>query len=267
MIFLDINIAFQGGGIKGLAYVGVLRFLDERGYKVFKASGSSVGAIFAALAVAKYKAYEIEEIIETLDINNLICSNSFINGIQTKGINNICNLESKIEEILAKKNIKTFQDLKYGDDYLLKIIVTDNKKKIPVILPNDLKKYGINCDSFKVAKAVAMSCSIPIIFSEYKIGNYCFVDGGATYRFPLEVIVDRIHPVLGVKLMRKNVRVFDFFQNRIYKTKENQLTNNNIVIIEIDTLDLKATQFLKGLSKRKELYNLGYTCIKRKLTK
>lgn len=257
---MDINIAFESGGIKGLAYVGVMQYLEERGYKVFKASGTSVGAIFAALIISGYKSNEVSKIINQIEINEILKINSFKEGIKGKGINNISNLEHKLEEILAKKHVKTFQDLKYADDYRLKIIVTDNKKRETVVLPNDLVKYNINPDTFKIAKAIAMSCSIPFVYSEYKLGENCFVDGGATYRFPLEVVVDGIRPVLGVRLVRSNNRLIDFFQKRIYKVKNNKLENSNIVILEIDVNNLKSTQFSKGLANRENLYKLGYKC-------
>lgn len=262
---MDINIAFESGGIKGLAYVGVLRYLEERGYRIFKASGCSVGAIFASLAISGFKSKEIEMLIEQLKITEILNVNSFKEGLRGKGINNIDRLEKKMSEILAKKNVNTFQDLKYGDDYLLKIIVTDNKKKETVILPNDLIKYNINPDTFKVSKAIAMSCSIPVVYSQYRLGDHIFVDGGATYRFPLEIVCDGKRPVLGVKLFRKRKKLFDFVQNRIYKMKKNQLEGNNIVVLEIEVPDLKAIQFSKGLLRRNDLYILGYNCIKEKL--
>ena len=56
-----VNVAFEGGGIKGLAYVGAIRYLEKRGYRIFRASGTSVGSIFASLAVAGYNSFEIEK--------------------------------------------------------------------------------------------------------------------------------------------------------------------------------------------------------------
>ncbi|HEY8395261.1 MAG TPA: patatin-like phospholipase family protein, partial [Bacilli bacterium] len=60
---MKINAVFEGGGIKGLAYVGVMRFLEKRGFQFNKVGGTSVGAVFAALIAAGYNSYEIEELI------------------------------------------------------------------------------------------------------------------------------------------------------------------------------------------------------------
>ena len=41
----EINLILQGGGVKGLAYIGALRCLEEHGFKVKYVSVSSIGAI------------------------------------------------------------------------------------------------------------------------------------------------------------------------------------------------------------------------------
>ena len=67
-----VNVAFEGGGIKGLAYIGAIKCLEDYGIKIFKASGTSVGSIFASLVVAGYKSFELEEIIEQIDVNKIL---------------------------------------------------------------------------------------------------------------------------------------------------------------------------------------------------
>ena len=46
-----------GGAIRGLAYVGTIRALEELGIEYDIVGGSSVGAIFAALVASGYKSY------------------------------------------------------------------------------------------------------------------------------------------------------------------------------------------------------------------
>ena len=45
----EIGIALSGGGSKGIAHAGVLQFLDELEIKPTVLSGSSAGAIIAAM--------------------------------------------------------------------------------------------------------------------------------------------------------------------------------------------------------------------------
>ena len=45
---------FQGGGMKGIAYIGALIALEENGFICKKAAGTSVGEIISGLVAAGY---------------------------------------------------------------------------------------------------------------------------------------------------------------------------------------------------------------------
>ena len=66
-----MNIALSGGGVKGFAYVGVLKFLEEHGIKEKRISGTSVGALFGLLITLGYSSKELEHIVMNLDLNFL----------------------------------------------------------------------------------------------------------------------------------------------------------------------------------------------------
>ena len=50
------NLVFEGGGVKGIAYVGALRELKKRGIlpMIQRAGGTSAGAINAVLLALRY---------------------------------------------------------------------------------------------------------------------------------------------------------------------------------------------------------------------
>src|SRR5690625_7782822 len=47
-----MDLVMEGGGVKGIALAGALEVLEERGYRVDRAAGSSAGPIAAALGTA-----------------------------------------------------------------------------------------------------------------------------------------------------------------------------------------------------------------------
>ena len=59
---LKYTCLFGGGAIRGLAYVGTLRALEELGVEFDIIGGSSVGSIFATLVACGYKSYELENL-------------------------------------------------------------------------------------------------------------------------------------------------------------------------------------------------------------
>ena len=58
-----VGIALGGGGARGLAHVEMLAVLDELGIKLHRISGTSMGAVIAALYAEGHSAAEIKSII------------------------------------------------------------------------------------------------------------------------------------------------------------------------------------------------------------
>ena len=46
---MKIGLALSGGGIKGVAHIGTLKAITEQGIKIDHITGTSAGAIVAAL--------------------------------------------------------------------------------------------------------------------------------------------------------------------------------------------------------------------------
>jgi NTE family protein len=75
------NLVFQGGGPKGIAYVGALRACQE--YKCFNMSevkrvaGTSAGAITATLVALGFSPDELEKILSVTDLLSFVDGNEF----------------------------------------------------------------------------------------------------------------------------------------------------------------------------------------------
>jgi NTE family protein len=68
------NLVFEGGGVKGIAYVGALQVLDEKGIlaQTRRVGGTSAGAINAALLGLGYSVSEVREILSKLDFRSFL---------------------------------------------------------------------------------------------------------------------------------------------------------------------------------------------------
>ena len=62
-----VDLVLEGGGVKGIALVGALSVLEERGFQTQNVAGASAGAIVAVLHAAGYTSTELQEIIGGLD--------------------------------------------------------------------------------------------------------------------------------------------------------------------------------------------------------
>ena len=57
------DLVLAGGGVKGIAHVGVLSVLHERGYRFERAAGTSAGAVVAALVAAGMPPPRMQELL------------------------------------------------------------------------------------------------------------------------------------------------------------------------------------------------------------
>jgi len=68
----SLGIALSGGGIRGIAHLGVLKAFDEYGISPKKVSGTSAGAIVGALYCQGYSPEEIMKIIHETNYFRLL---------------------------------------------------------------------------------------------------------------------------------------------------------------------------------------------------
>lgn len=68
------NLVFEGGGVKGIAYIGAIDELRNRGIldDIQRVAGTSAGAINAILVGLNYSKEDIEHILMTLDFTDFM---------------------------------------------------------------------------------------------------------------------------------------------------------------------------------------------------
>lgn len=68
---MDIALALGGGGAKGNAHIGVLRLLEQEGFRVRAIAGTSFGGLVACFYAAGFPAAEIESLFAAVDQSRL----------------------------------------------------------------------------------------------------------------------------------------------------------------------------------------------------
>src|SRR5207245_3294084 len=96
--------------------------------------------------------------------------------------------------LLAKKGIHTFRDLilpEFADDdryrFKLRVVASDISRRRMLVLPQDVRDYGMAPEDLEVALAVRMSMSIPFFFVPVKLKDSDIVDGSLLSNFPVEL--------------------------------------------------------------------------------
>ncbi|WP_099469362.1 patatin-like phospholipase family protein [Konateibacter massiliensis] len=200
-----VNGVFEGGGVRGIGHVGAACVFEQKGYEFINVAGSSAGAIVAALLAAGYKCEEIRKEMQTVNylkfkqtsfVDRLGTPGKVISILRYYGIYSADYFEEWLTGLLKKKGKVTFGDIKTDyhpcgeTPYRLQITASDLTDKRLLILPNDLKDFCIEPDSFPIAKAVRMSMSIPIFYEPYRLTGcdgrvHYIVDGGLLSNYPI----------------------------------------------------------------------------------
>ena len=70
-----IGLVLSGGGAKGAAHIGVLKYIEEAGIPIDYIAGTSMGSIVGGMYALGYSSSEILDIINSVDWNRLISNN------------------------------------------------------------------------------------------------------------------------------------------------------------------------------------------------
>ncbi|MFO7810202.1 MAG: patatin-like phospholipase family protein, partial [Candidatus Delongbacteria bacterium] len=195
-----IGLALSGGGIRGIAHIGVLRRLEEEGVKINTIAGSSMGALIGSLYALGYDTYELENIIKEADANEIFrnkpernITENYLkktadrtvveleftdNGIELpNALNNGHRVLKKLREIMLSSE-------HYSDDfdkmkYTLRVVCSDIQNGKKVVFSNgDLPTIILGSISFP-------GLFKPVVYKDMKL-----LDGGLTDNLPTEVIKD-----------------------------------------------------------------------------
>lgn len=247
------NLVFEGAGIRGIAYCGAIRELENKGTLagIDKVGGTSAGAVTALCISLGYTSGEITELLYSTNFKKFNDGKFFFPG----GINRMNKylgwyrgekLTKWLEKIIQKKagdDNLTFEELYnkgFKDLYVTATIL--NQQKLIV-----LSRYTY--PRMRVKDAVRISMSIPFYFEAPfidtggklirrpidKEGLNIMIDGGLTGNFPIHifdsvVINDHKHSFIA------NENTLGF---RIDNDKQIESDRKNKELIEMPVTNLK----------------------------
>jgi NTE family protein len=190
-----VNLVLQGGGVKGIAYVGALQAFESsprvRHIQIQAVGGSSAGAIVAALYAAGYSADELRAELFKSPLKSLVKRSwrpSAWELVRSKGIYSTRPIYDWLYALLKRKGVETSQQLRIP----CRILAAD-------VTHRRYCTFRENQD-YPVAKAVLRSLSIPIFFQPYVDGRDLYVDGGMLSNFPLWMFEESDSPTVGLRL-------------------------------------------------------------------
>lgn len=164
----NVALVLGSGGARGLAHIGAIEALEERGYTITSIAGCSMGSIIAGM----YAAGQLKEakewflrvdkqlILRMLDIN-LLSSNSLVKGKR---------IIKELEKVVPDRPMEEL-------DIPCAIVASDMSHTEEVVF-----RTG------SLFQAVRASISIPLFFEPVKMGDKLLIDGGILNPLPLHIV-------------------------------------------------------------------------------
>ncbi len=160
---MDISLALGGGGSKGNAHIGILRRLEQHGFRVRAIAGTSFGGLVATFYALGYSPDEIEDLFAGFD-------QAKVYGHTPEDEPSFMGIAGGAKWLEEQIGEKTFHDV-----------------KIPLVLTAvDLKSAReILLTEGRLLDSLLATAALPGIFPARRIGEWELVDGGTLDPVPV----------------------------------------------------------------------------------
>jgi NTE family protein len=186
------NLVFEGGGVKGIAYVGAMQVLEEEGIlqDIKRVGGTSAGAINATLFALGFTNIQVRNILKKLDFNNFMDDSWGAVRDTNRLVNRFGWYKGDFFHEWISGHIKkklggpyaTFEDLKEDGKPDLYVYGTNLSTRFGEVFSHE------HTPKMRIADAVRISMSIPLFFSAVRNArDDVYVDGGVLNNYPVKL--------------------------------------------------------------------------------
>ena len=275
------NIALDGGGVKGIAYIGALKQFNNFGItKNFKnVVGTSVGSIFALFIACKCTNTDID-LYSKQFLNNIINPRE---GIVKESIN----LATKIgihDNIVMYNSVNTLLKERYKiKNMTFKQLYSKTQINLTLVgtclSTREIKYFNYLTEpDMEIARAIQISTSIPVFYCVTEWKNMKWADGGICKNFAIDYFDSKngsfntntlgllfdgednstnVHNIDNIIDLLKGIEVTEL-NNNVAQSIGNYEGRN---IIKIYTGNIKATDFKITEEQKQFLINNGIKAV------
>ncbi|AFH50554.1 Putative esterase [Ignavibacterium album JCM 16511] len=251
------GLALGGGGARGLAHIGVIKVLEQKGIEVHSITGCSMGAIIGGLYAYFGSIKQVEDFI--LDIIN---HPKFLElGIDKLSENHKPDknyfeqlfdyVGSRVQALRALNRLSYFDEKLSEEMYTVipDVAVEKFKIKFSAIATDLLSGEEINFTEGSLRKIIKASSAIPGIFPPVKYNNFFLIDGSASESVPAgkvrELGADRVLAVdvtRELKIIEEPKNVFEI----LYRAED--ISSYHLSMIRLREADIVISPDVKNLS-------------------
>lgn len=203
-----VGLVLSGGGAKGAAHIGVIKYIEEMGIPIDYVAGTSMGSIVGGLYALGYSSDEMLEIISNVDWGRLISNKvdrakisfteKYNSSRQIIKIPFSADSKSDEEKLQAASFRNSLPEGIVSGDNLLNLFnsltlgyadsLSYDNLPVPFlcIATNMINGHADVLDRGEITKSLRASMAIPILFDPVKINGVLYADGGLVCNFPAD---------------------------------------------------------------------------------
>ncbi|HPC01725.1 MAG TPA: patatin-like phospholipase family protein [Syntrophales bacterium] len=193
-----IGLVLSGGGARGIAHIGVLRFLEERGIVVDCIAGTSMGAIVGALYAAGYSPAEMEKLVLTIPWDKAFTDRPAYEEMSFRRKEDSLSHRIDLNIGIGEGKVKMAKGLVAGQnlglimkELFIHVAEGGDFDRLPIpfrAVAADIETgKAVSLHQGDLARAVMASMAIPGVFAPVEIDGKILVDGGIADNLPLDV--------------------------------------------------------------------------------
>ena len=197
--FEDIALVLSGGGSRGFAHLGVLKFLEENNIPFSSIYGTSMGAIIGGMYASGYSVSEMDSILTSTEWNNFFNFEKTQRNqlfLQQKRIldNAVLSVTmDKMKPVIPKAinsgllSYNFFSKIACGAP--VKVDKDFGKLLYPfhAIATNLLNGNAVKLDSGSLSTALRASSSVTFLMAPVSLDSMLLVDGGIVANIPVNI--------------------------------------------------------------------------------
>ncbi len=195
-----MGLTLNGGGVKGLAHIGVLRMIDSLDIRIDCISATSMGSIVGAMYAVGYSGDDIKRIaLNDIDWSRMLSNAPPLNEVafEEKDEFGRYTLELPMtgwRPTAPRAFIEGQYVLALFNYYTHNVRHISRFSKLPIplrLMGSDILNGGsVRLDSGSLAVAMRASMAIPVVFTPLFCNGYLLVDGGLDKNFAVDEALD-----------------------------------------------------------------------------
>lgn len=158
------GLALGGGGIKGIAHLGALAVLEEKGFRPDVVAGCSIGALIGVFVAAQIPIADVRALFDHQQTRKLLSAR--FDGM---GLWDVEGLRKFLTDHLPRR-------------------LEDLPTPMHIVCTDLASGTAVTCTHGSLADAVLASTCIPGLFAPVQIEGKWLVDGGLTDHLPLRLL-------------------------------------------------------------------------------